>query len=480
MLKNNNYLSYYKMREMEPMPRDNYKNKNILIEDEEPQDTKVNEISPNEQIDAKRTNDIALNIKDEPNDSNNLNYFLSSFYQNYLPNIVLLSALLILIIVEIIYKDALFKYSLTYEQNLQSSLSKFSIKLFEIISLTGDGIFIAIGLIFIFCYFTLIKTIFICSGLIFIVYLHDLMKLIYSDPRPFWISTILFQDKCETSYGNPSGHSFVSFFIYLSFSYYLCQINKIKSNNTYKISIYLIAIFIASLTAFSRLALGVHSIDQAIYGSFLGIFAFLIFAFMFKIYDMPLIHYLKFYREKKYINGFILTSILLLIFPFIIYSLIDVEKDKKKYEAALNKNCPGIEEYKLYSHSCLAESLIILLLCGIYLGQFIFWYLVSKKKNQLFEDNRDNNNNFNNLTLEESVNNWNIHLNNIRKNYMTALKALGIVIIILIPGIFYLIIPGENNSLVNIFLFKIGLPLFFIGFLAFGPCLYGLIYILKE
>ena len=114
MLINNNYLSYYKMREMEPMPKDNYKNKNILIEDEEPQDTKINEISPNDQIDTKRTNDIALNIKDESLTSSNSNYFLNSFYQNYLPNIVLLSALLILIIVEIIYKDALFKYSLTY------------------------------------------------------------------------------------------------------------------------------------------------------------------------------------------------------------------------------------------------------------------------------------------------------------------------------------------------------------------------------
>ena len=313
MLINNKYLSYYKMKEMEDMPKDNIKNKNILIEDEEPQDTKANDLSPKDNLGNKSTNDLALNVKNNtPPLSNDSNYFMISFYQNYLPNIVLLSALFILIIVEIIYKEALFKYSLTYEQNLQNSLSKFSLKFFEIISFTGNGFFIAIGLILIFCYFSLIKTIFICSGLILIVYLHDLMKLIYSDPRPFWIKTILFQDKCETSYGNPSGHSLVSFFSYLSFSYYLCQIDKIKSNNTYKLSIYLIAIFISALTAFSRLALGVHSIDQVLYGSFLGIFAFLIFAFMFKIYDMPLIHYIKFFREKKYINRTILTFILLI------------------------------------------------------------------------------------------------------------------------------------------------------------------------
>ena len=298
--KNKNYLSYYKMTEMEDMPRDNYKNKKILIDDDEPQDTNNNEIFQNNQIGNKQTSDVALNVQTKsPIPQDNQNYFISSFYQNFIPNIVLLSGLLILILTEIIYKDALFNYSLTYEQNLQESLSKGAINFFSFISITGDGVFIGLGLFFIFCYFSLIKTILISVGVIFMIYLHDLLKLIYSDPRPFWLNTVLFQGKCETSYGNPSGHSLLSFFFYLSFSYYLCQINKIKSNNIYKISIYCLALFIAALTAFSRLALGVHSVDQVLYGSLLGIFSFLIFAFMFKIYDMPLNDYLKFFKKKN-------------------------------------------------------------------------------------------------------------------------------------------------------------------------------------
>ena len=469
------------MTEMEDMPRDNYKNKKILIDDDEPQDTNNKEIIQNNQIGNKQTNDVALNVQTKsPIPQDNQNYFISSFRQNFIPNIVLLSGLLILILTEIIYKDALFNYSLTYEQNLQESLSKGAINFFSFISITGDGVFIGLGLFFIFCYFSLIKTILISVGVIFMIYLHDLLKLIYSDPRPFWLNTVLFQGKCETSYGNPSGHSLLSFFFYLSFSYYLCQINQIKSNNIYKISIYCLALFIAALTAFSRLALGVHSVDQVLYGSLLGIFSFLIFAFMFKIYDMPLNDYLKFFKNKKYINGFIITNILLIIFPFILYALIDVEKDKKRYELVMSKKCPDIDEYKLYSHNCLGESLIILLISGIYCGQFLFWYLVSKKKDQLYEDNININKNESTLALEQSINNWNIRLINVIKNINIAMKIFGILVIILIPGIFYLIIPGENNSLGNIFAFKIGLPLFFIGFLGFGPCLYGIIHVLKE
>ena len=465
------------MREMEQMPMDNVKKKKILIDEEEPQDTINNQ---NTQIGNQKTNDIALNVIDFsiPKDSN---YFLASFNSNFYPNIILLLALFFSIILELIFKDALFKYSLTYEQNLQNSLSKGVIEFFNIISITGNGLFVAFGLIFILCYFPLIKLVLICFGLTFMVYLTDIIKLLYNDARPFWLNTILFQGKCETSYGNPSGHSLIAFYFYLSFAYYLCKNNFMKYNKSIKIGIYITAFILSVLTAFSRLVLGVHSLDQVIYGSFLGIFAFHIFAFVFRIYDMPLNHYLKLYRNKRYINVFILSNIIMVIFPFILYAFIDIKKDKAKFDLAIDKKCPGIEEYKLYSKNCLAESLIILLFGGIYLGQFVFWFLIDKKKNQLIEENRENPN-FNKndeLILEDSINHWNDQLKKVFKNFMVIIKVFCIIIIALIPGIFYLIISGDK-SFGSILLFKIGLPLFFIGFLALGPCLYGIINELKE
>ena len=472
------------MHEMEPMPKDNIKNKSILVEeeDEEPQDTKKVDASDNVQIGNIKTNDIAINIQDMsiPVDSN---YFLTSFRSNLVPNLVLLSALLIIMLLEIIYKNSLFTYSLTYQQNLQESLTVSVIEFFNIISICGNGLFIGIGLIFIFFYFSLVKTILFCAGLILIVYLHDIMKLIYNDPRPFWLNSILFQGKCETSYGNPSGHSLIGFYFYLSLTYYLCKSIFKQYNSFIKFSIYLFSFLFAALTAFSRLVLGVHSLDQVLYGSFLGIFAFLIFTFTFKLYDMPLIHYLKFYRVRKYINVSVILLNVLLIFPFILYALIDFNKDKKKYELVMDKKCSNVDDFKLYSKSCLAESLIILLLGGIYIGQFIFWYLISKKKSQLFEENQVNpnfNKNDDYFTLENSVNHWNIHLNKILKNFMLLFKMLGVCIVSLIPGIFYILVPSNNTSLGNILIFKIGLPLFLTGLLTFGPCLYGIIYLLKE
>ena len=103
------------------------------------------------------------------------------------------------------------------------------------------------------------------------VYLTDIIKLLYNDARPFWLNTILFQGKCETSYGNPSGHSLIAFYFYLSFAYYLCKNNFMKYNKSIKIGIYITAFILSVLTAFSRLVLGVHSLDQVIYGSLFGI-----------------------------------------------------------------------------------------------------------------------------------------------------------------------------------------------------------------
>ena len=155
---------------------------------------------------------------------------------------------------EYIYNQPLFTYSLTYEQNLQNSLSDTSFQIFKILSFLGNGPLIGLSLFFILCYFPLVQTIMICFGIIFMAYIQDILKLFYADPRPFWINTILFQGKCETSYGNPSGHILTSFYFILSFCYYINKIEKIKSNKTMKIIVYLLGFIIASLTAFSRLA----------------------------------------------------------------------------------------------------------------------------------------------------------------------------------------------------------------------------------
>ena len=86
--------------------------------------------------------------------------------------------------------------------------------------------------------------------------------------------------------------------------------------------------------------------------------------------------------------------------------------------------------------------------------------------------------NDNDNSLEISVNNWNKYIKEIFSSISNFIKIYGICVLTLLPGVFYIMISGKNSSLRNIFMFKFGLPL--IGFLAFGPCFYAFINMLKE
>ena len=459
------------MTELHDIPHDIYNQGNILVDEviNGNQEIITHKIVNPQDINL---NDLNFQIKEavyEPD-----NYLSQMFHKNFSVNLLILLSVIVLIMLEFIYRRSLFKYSLTYEQNLQSSLSKDEIEFYKFVSILGGGVFIGFGLFFVFCCFPLVKTVILCVCLIFTVYFHDILKLVHGDPRPFWINTVLFKGECETSYGNPSGHSLIGFFFYLSLAYLICTLDSFKFNLAFKIIAYLVAIFISSLTAFSRLALGLHSLDQVLYGSVLGIWLFVVFAYVFKVYDMPLSYYLKFFKDKQYFYFFLLTLLILFIIPIVLYYLIDTEEDYTKYDLVMKKKCKGTEDYKLYSNNCMAESLIILLIVGIFLGQYMFWHLIYKNSNA-----HTNNLDYL-LTLEESVNHWNVYYKQVYASLGNIIKTLGLVVLCLLPGIFYFIIPGEKYSLRNIFIFKIGLPLILIGFLTFGPCLYALINILKE
>ena len=335
-------------------------------------------------------------------------------------------------------------------------------------SFLGGGILIIICFFILLCYNSLVTSILFCFSLIFMVYLHDLMKLLYAEPRPFWLNSELLKGKCETSYGNPSGHSLAAFYFFLSLSYFICK-SKINSF-VFKIFVYSINIIIAGIIAFSRIVLGVHSIDQVLYGTTLGIWIFLVLTYVFKVYDMPLSYYLKYYKEIKYIICFLLVLLILFALPIIFYNVINILPDIKKYDSVINKKCPGTPFYKVYSHECMAQSLILLLIVGIYFGQYCFFNIFNRDKNKFIGKKLL-------LDLEENINSWN-NKNNL--NCLNIIKMIGLMSLSSLPGLFYLFVPGKNNSLINIFLFKIGLPLFLIGFLFFGPCFYGLIFIIKD
>lgn len=92
------------------------------------------------------------------------------------------------------------------------------------------------------------------------------LKNIYAQARPLWLSDDILPWGCKyRDYGNPSGHALSAVMFGLM--------------NESTLSL-VIGMTLASLTAISRVVLGVHSINQIVFGSLLGIWLSLTFRYV--------------------------------------------------------------------------------------------------------------------------------------------------------------------------------------------------------
>lgn len=85
-----------------------------------------------------------------------------------------------------------------------------------------------------------------------------LLKMLYSDPRPFWVSDAVKGLACEQDWGTPSGHALFTSTVWGAVAVSLAR-------KGYKSSIPLILLWLV-LIGFSRLYLGVHFLSQVVLG----------------------------------------------------------------------------------------------------------------------------------------------------------------------------------------------------------------------
>ena len=109
------------------------------------------------------------------------------------------------------------------------------------------------------------------------IYLAITFKNFYKYPRPFWVFSAITPGECSSSFGDPSGHSFCAGFI-ITYVYFTWIFPKYyKKGETQRIDwIILTVSFIVLISSqvlmtMSRVVQGMHSIDQTMQGSLLGI-----------------------------------------------------------------------------------------------------------------------------------------------------------------------------------------------------------------
>ena len=445
-------------------------------------------------------NKLIINKNNEKKLSNNTdNYFKRAFLSKLKINILIIILSIAAFVLEFFYRDPLFNYSLDFEKSWQKKASEAAITAFKILTKVGGEYFMAIPVLIVFFFFTLIKSYIFITFFIFCLQFHSMMKVWYGNKRPFWERQSLYKGICDGGFGNPSGHSITTSFLYLSLFIYFKETKRLYKK--YLILVIMILILLAWIVIIllSRIILGVHSVNQIIYGSTLGVILSLFVLIVFKIHRMPVSVYKKFFREKKYI--YISVAVYLVFIGISIGNYFIVKKgfDYEKYNDILDKVCEkNVPKYRRFNADGLFGSSTIFVMFGMYLGQIIFWYLIENKYKvnevntmkefqslTVNEDQDDcivkNNKSWNdsNISLEDSIddliNHWNKNRVLCCSNFKTVLKIILVFIICALPIILFIVIPNTSN-LVLIFTIKIGLPFFTIPFLLYS---FGFYFIIK-
>ena len=461
----------------------------------------MKELIQSEELD----NTILINIKEH--------YLRETFFKKYKKNVLIIILIFFFCISEIFYRNILYEYSFVITKTIQENLSGPILEVFKIITNIGGKYLIGLIVAFVFFFYSIIESTIFILGLMVCIQFNYLIKTWYGNLRPFMEDITLFQGECEAGYGNPSSHSMINTFLYLTLFSYLKNTNYLKKriiNQT--ILLFIFIIWIIAICS-SRFILGVHSVNQVIYGMCLGLSIFLLFIVVFKLHQMPITYFKKFFRKCSYISTILFIIIILISLTFInrliLSKYIDVDIDK--YNTIVDKLCgENFPQYKRFNNETFYGSLIIFCILGLYLGLIIFWCLIECKyhkkynksgklrndrtielnemeeKNDGFDDNEDDEENDDSLTFKDESNNYedeelkDEYINNWNENrqYIDIPGKIILILILVIClsplWIFYFIIPNDIN-LLYIFIFKVGIPFFFSLFFTYSIGFYALI-----
>ena len=356
---------------------------------------------------------------------------------------------ILILTAEFFYRDPLFDHSISIAKKLQDKLS-FCKEPFKYYTYLGVLDFFWVFLVFLFFPISYCYTFFL--NVILSVHLCNYIKLIYGDGRPFLIN-----DKdaekirlvCESGYGNPSGHSFESTSIFLGFSQLI--IDYWQLNITPSIFIYIIITILILLINLSRVVLGVHALNQVIYGDTLG---FAIYFIIFQIIKPHKQDANKFFQTFLKIKYHILNTFLfIIVLTYIILgdTLFDRENDNKyeEYKQKLIKYC-NTKENRMLNRDAIFKSLYITGYFGMTIGLTLLTKIIKKNYYSKFYD----------------ANNYHINTNKkwrIKYGYRFLFLSLSFI-----PYSTIFLKPNNINIKI-LYIIGSGFPMFIFGFFLFGP-----------
>jgi membrane-associated phospholipid phosphatase len=208
----------------------------------------------------------------------------------------------------------------------------------------------------------------------FSMFFNGLLKINLQQPRPFFLSDEIEALSCEFGYGYPSNHVITTvpaFLIFFEIMYYRFEFDKRRKSGAYYWFGITAVFLLCVLIGISRLVLGVHSLDQVVFGLIMG---FAVYYFFFDVIDMNIKNPLPFIRIlfNNYYFYKVILIMSLLFFGFFINAILLDGNDYYDtiWTVRIIEGC-GYYPYLTPFFKCLIDVCDFMVIVGVLIGMII-------------------------------------------------------------------------------------------------------------
>ena len=296
--------------------------------------------------------------------------------------------LIIAFVTEIFYRNKLYDKSVDYIEKIkQDGFFKFFYFFWSYIFAFGTML---IGLIItLFCYPINIFYSHL-SIRFFFTFIMSILKSLYSSPRPYWDIYVKKQEgspnkflsdptECDGEFGNPSGHAILATNLLILWDLFLNS-NYFKSLSKQqkiliKYSSLILSILCIICIIYSRVHRQVHSFNQILFGTILGVAGYFTFCQILEINKIEP----KIFMENIIKFKFIVIPIFIILFGIsLTLGLTRHNEDEDEYKKILKLYCDIDNEDKMFGRNTALLSTMIFAVIGGYIGLLFLNYQIKK------------------------------------------------------------------------------------------------------
>lgn len=172
---------------------------------------------------------------------------------------------------------------------------------------------------------------------------------------------------CYTDYGSPSGHAMLAIVIFEFLLRFFARVNHCISR--FIVVFYILIFLLELLVMFSRVMLGMHSLNEVLFGLSIGLFSFIPYYLFMETFIMKLILKIFSNQGSIYTNIGLIVAVILFWGIELLVALVPTFNNEPYWSVIQNtEGCKHANLATAFQYSCLIGTSIVSAGFGVILG----------------------------------------------------------------------------------------------------------------